>query len=161
MHPILRFNKICFTHSVSRYANISMLFVLTALGGCGTSVSWDQEFSCSGQEQSTAYFTGDDASKATEKQYPNTIDFHLRGNNVMVKSLVAAVDTKTAEEVTFSRKNGYTWISGKLDRRDGRLTVVDGRTLNLADRTQQIRTTGQYTCRQAGHAGLISTNDLT
>lgn len=120
------------------------------LSGCSTSVSWDQEFSCSGQEQSSAYFSGDDVSKATEKQYPNTIDFHLRGKTVMVKSLAATVDSATPDEVLFSEKHSVAWISGKLDKRDGTLTVVDGRTLMVAGRSQQIRTTGQYVCKKAG-----------
>jgi hypothetical protein len=124
------------------------------LAGCSSSTHWDTELACSGQEQSSTIFSGDDGTHAVEKKYTNTVDFHLRGKNVMVKSFVANIDTDNKDSMTFSAKNQVAWISGKFDKADGRLMVVEGRTLAVESKAQQIRTTGQYLCRGAGGAAV-------
>jgi hypothetical protein len=135
---------------VSRYSIVG--FLALALSGCGSSTHWDTELACSGQEQSSTYFLGDEGAHAVEKKYTNTIDFHLRGNNAMVKSFMAVVDTDSKDSLTFSAKNQVAWINGKFDKAEGRLMVVEGRTLMVEGKAQQIRTTGQYICRSAGGA---------
>jgi hypothetical protein len=135
---------------VSRYSIVG--FLVLALGGCGSSSHWDTELACSGQEQSSTYFLGEEGAHAVEKKYTNTIDFHLRGNNALVKSFMAVVDTDSKDSMTFSAKNQVAWINGKFDKAEGRLMVVEGRTLMVEGKAQQIRTTGQYICRSAGGA---------
>ena len=135
---------------VSRYSIVG--FLALALSGCGSSTHWDTELACSGQEQSSTYFLGDEGAHAVEKKYTNTIDFHLRGNNAMVKSFMAVVDTDSKDSLTFSAKNQVAWINGEFDKAEGRLMVVEGRTLMVEGKAQQIRTTGQYICRSAGGA---------
>ena len=127
-------------------------FLALAVTACGSSSHWDTELACSGQEQSSTYFSGDEGAHAVEKKYTNTIDFHLRGNNAMVKSFMAAIDTDSKDSMTFSAKNQVAWINGKFDKAEGRLMVVEGRTLMVEGKAQQIRTTGQYMCRSAGGA---------
>jgi hypothetical protein len=125
--------------------------LLSALSaGCSQSEGWDKEYACTGQEQSSAYFVDSDPASSTQKGYPLTIDFHLRSNTVMVKSALAAVDASSDEALRFSAKNKGFWINGQFDKRDGQLTVVEERTLGIAGRTQQIRTTGQYVCNKIG-----------
>ncbi len=119
--------------------------VLVALTGCSSSAHWDTELACSGEEQSSTIFSGDVGAHSVDKKYTNTIDFHLRGKNAMVKSFVANIDSNTKDGMTFSAKNQVAWISGKFDKAEGRTLVVEGKT-------QQIRTTGQYLCRSTGAA---------
>jgi hypothetical protein len=135
---------------VFRYGIVG--FLALAMTGCGSSSHWDTELACSGQEQSSTYFSGDEGAHAVEKKYTNTIDFHLRGNNALVKSFMAAIDTDSKDSMTFSAKNQVAWINGKFDKAEGRLMVVEGRTLMVEGKAQQIRTTGQYICRSAGGA---------
>ena len=123
--------------------------------GCTQSDGWDTEYVCTGQEQSSAHFLDSDPASSTHKGYPLTIDFHLRSNTVMVKSAQVAVDASSEDALRFSSKNKGFWINGQFDKRDGQLTVVEERTLGIAGRTQQIRTTGQYVCNK------IADNDRT
>ena len=124
--------------------------LVAVVSGCGSSTQWDTEMACSGQEQSSTYFSGDQGAHAVEKKYANTVDFHLRGKSAMVKSFMAVVDTDSEDSMTFSAKNQVAWINGKFDKAEGRLMVVEGRTLMVEGKAQQIRTTGQYVCRSAG-----------
>lgn len=154
----MRFNSSIFQFFLSsrrsavvfRYSCVG--FLALAMTACGSSSHWDTELACSGQEQSSTYFLGDEGVHAVEKKYTNTIDFHLRGNNAMVKSFMAAIDTDSKDNMTFSAKNQVAWINGKFDKAEGRLMVVEGRTLMVEGKAQQIRTTGQYICRSAGGA---------
>jgi hypothetical protein len=122
------------------------------LSGCSSSAHWDTELACSGEEQSSTIFSGDVGAHSVDKKYANTVDFHLRGKNAMVKSFVANIDADTNDSMTFSAKNQVAWISGKFDKAEGRLMVVEGRTLVVEGKAQQIRTTGQYLCRSLGAA---------
>lgn len=120
------------------------------LMGCNQPALWDTEYSCSGQEQSSAYFVDSDAMKVIQKSYPITIDFHLRAGHAIVRSYLTSIDSKADSEFSFSAKNNYSWVSGQFDQKNGQLALVEGRVLEIAGRQQQTRTTGQYLCKKVG-----------
>lgn len=115
--------------------------------GCTSKASWDKEYTCSGEEQSSAYFPKDAAAPTIQKTYPVTIDFHVRSNSAFIKSHVAALDSTPEGTLRFSTRGPQTWITGQFDPRSGTLTAIEGRALTIAGQTQQIRTSGQYTCK--------------
>jgi len=119
-----------------------------SVAGCSSAHAWEQEYACTGQEQSSAYFVGSDPASAMQREYPLTIDFHLRSGTVMVKSTLATVDAFDNEGLRFSAKNKSFWMNGQFDKRNGKLTVVDERPLEIAGRTQLVRTSGQYVCKK-------------
>lgn len=116
------------------------------LTGCNATAKWDQEYTCTGQEQSNTAFSGDDPAHAIEKTYPMTIDFHRRSDKVFVKTYVANLESDTAKSLHFAGKNPTAWLSGQFEPATGQLALVEGRRLNIAGRTQLIRTSGQYIC---------------
>jgi hypothetical protein len=126
--------------------SISALAALL-LAGCNSPASWDQEYACTGQEQSNSSFPADTSGVATQKSYPMTIDFHLRAQNAMVKAQLVALESTQGDVVSFSGRSSASWIHGQFDKRDGKLSVVEEVTLPMSDRTQQVRTSGQYTCK--------------
>ena len=80
--------------SASRAKPCAWAFFLAfcaAAAGCNKAEPWDAEFACEGQEQSISTFAGDAAGKAVRKDYPFTIDFHLRANTAMVRSSLVKV----------------------------------------------------------------------
>ena len=117
------------------------------LTGCNATTDWDKEYVCTGQEQSSTVFKGDDPTRAIEKKYPMAVDFHLRSQKVFVKTYVANLESDTAGGQQFSGKNPTAWLSGHFEANTGQLTLVEDRHLDIAGRTQFIRTTGQYTCQ--------------
>ena len=119
------------------------------LVGCGPEVGWEQEYACAGQEQSRSYFMDSDPASATQRDYPLTIDFHLRSGSALVKSALVAVDASSADALRFSARSKNFWVNGQFNKGTNQLTVVDERTLDIAGRAQVTRTTGQYVCRPA------------
>lgn len=119
------------------------------LVGCGAEVGWEQEYACAGQEQSRSNFMDSDPGSATQRDYPLTIDFHLRSGSALVKSALVGVDASSAQELRFSARSKNFWVNGRFDKGNNQLTVVDERSLDIAGRAQVTRTTGQYVCRPA------------
>jgi hypothetical protein len=117
--------------------------------GCSPVEGWEQEYACTGTEQSSAYFAGNDPASATQQDYPLTIDFHLRSDSAMVKSSRVVVESSDGGTLRFSSRNKNLWINGQFSQADGNLRVVDERSLDIAGRAQVIRTTGQYVCKNA------------
>jgi len=124
--------------------------VLVLATGCSSADGWEQEYACAGREQSSAYFAGSEPTLAMHQDYPLSIDFHLRSGTAMVKSSLVKVESTSPDAVRFSSRNKNFWINGQFDPSDGKLTVVDERSLEIAGRAQLIRTTGQYVCKKAG-----------
>lgn len=124
----------------------SFFAVLAAAGSPAHAL--ETEYTCTGQEQTRAYFVGDDPASATPREYPLTIDFHLRSGTVMFKSASVALESSDGDVVHFGAKSKTFWINGQFSKSDGKLSVVDERTLEIAGRTQRVRTTGQYVCKK-------------
>ena len=129
-----------------------MALVLTGLliGGCDTATGWDKEYVCEGQEQTGAYFVGDDPATATHKEYPLRVDFHVRASNALVKGYLAPIESSSDDTFKFSATNTHFRVNGQFDKRSSHLDLVEQRTLDIAGRTQQIRSTGQFACTKVG-----------
>lgn len=120
------------------------------LAGCSSETPWEREYACVGSESASAYFIDDVAPSATiQREYPLTIDFHLRSGGAVVKSAQVAAAPMQTGGIQLSAKAPGFWLNGRFNEADHTLQVVDERTLQVAGRTQQVRTTGQYVCTLA------------
>ncbi len=133
-----------FIHPSVVFASMLTTALIT---GCGSSTTWDKEYTCAGQEQSSTAFVGDDPARAIQKSYPMSIDFHLRASNAMVRSALVTMDANKDGVLSFSAKDPAAWTRGQFDQPSGKLTVVEERSLPITGRTQLVRTTGQYVCK--------------
>jgi hypothetical protein len=86
------------------------------LTGCNATANWDQEYTCTGQEQSNTAFNGDDPAHTIEKTYPMTIDFHRRSDKVFVKTYVANLESDTAKACTLRAKTRPPGSRGSLSQ---------------------------------------------
>lgn len=121
------------------------LCTVVLVSGCKENIRWDVEYACSGQEQSQAYFD-DDTLHTTTKTYANSVDFHVRSGQVLLKSSIAPIHTQTEGTIGFAASADGLWTNGQFDSRSGMLTSIEGRQLRIAGRVQTIHTTGQYSC---------------
>jgi hypothetical protein len=124
--------------------------ICAVTAGCNRAEPWDAEFDCRGHEQSIATFTGDAPDKAVRKDYPFSIDFHLRANTGMVRSSLVKVIDNEGDLVRFEAKGVNVWVNGQFDRHSQALSLVEERLLEIEGRQQQVRLTGQYVCSPVG-----------
>lgn len=127
---------------------------LALLSGSQNAPLWDVEYTCSGQEQSQSFFE-EDAPQTGTKTYANTVDFHLRSGQALLKSSVNPIHTQTDGAIGFGTRGDNFWTSGLFDRKTGLLTTIEGRQLRISDRIQTIRTTGQYSCKARKSALMV------
>jgi hypothetical protein len=73
----------------------------------------------------------------------------MRSGGAVVMSAQVAAAPMQAGVVQLSAKGPGFWLSGRFNDADHTLQVVDERTLQVAGRTQQVRTTGQFICKMA------------
>ena len=119
------------------------------LAGC---TGWgDEEFICQGQDRvSTHLNTGAEALETLQTR-PLTIDLHLRGAEVMVKTFRAnLVSEDSATSIRFSAAGPSASIAGRFDKESRTLTYQEERILVIDRQEQTIRTSGVYTCKPAG-----------
>jgi hypothetical protein len=116
-----------------------------SLSGCNQLSRWDREYVCNGHEQSVTSFTGDKAA-GFRKQYPNTIDFHIRADHVLVKSHQTGVKSTTGGVIQFSTQGSGSSLMGQFDPRDNILRTYESRSLQVDGDAQEVHTTGQYHC---------------
>jgi hypothetical protein len=128
----------------------AFLLVAALVAGCNEPPLWDREYACTGQEQSISSFAGDDPAMAIRKTYPQAIDFHLRLPNALVKSRQVVVESTTGDVISFSAREPSSWMKGHFHLLNTELDVIDEKTLSIAGRSQQVRTSGQYTCKASG-----------
>lgn len=62
---------------------LTVALVSLALSGCNQQARWDREYACNGQEQAAGL----------RKQYPITIDFHVRTDRALAKSHQTRVES--------------------------------------------------------------------
>jgi hypothetical protein len=124
--------------------------VAATLAGCSSETPWEREYACTGNESASSFFVDDGAQGSTfQREYPLTIDFHLRSGGAVVKSAQVAAAPMPSGVVQLSAKGPGFWLNGRFTEADRTLQVVDERTLQVAGRTQQVRTTGQFVCTLA------------
>ncbi len=129
-----------------RHALAAVLCVAALAAGCNVAPGGEEQFACSGQEQVSSLFVGDDAATAIQKAHPARLDINLRSQKVFAKGY-AAQYSEDGPVLSFAIKGEAAWLNGQLDRRTGALTLIEERTLGIAGRTQQVRTSGQYVCK--------------
>jgi hypothetical protein len=122
--------------------------VLVALAACGSQASWDTEYACDGQEQTSTAYADGPAGASFRKQYPITIDFHIRSDSALVKSYQAKIDQTNSGVLNLAFKGPTSSLSGKFDPKDNALQLVETRYLMVDGRNQEVHTSGQYVCKQ-------------
>lgn len=125
------------------------------MAGCSPQTPWEREYACSGQEQSSAYFTDSAPTTAIKREYPLTIDFHLRSGTALVKSAQVAVTSDQVGAVRLSASGPGFWLNGQFNEAARTLHVVDERALQLTGRTQLVRTAGQFVCVPSSGARAV------
>ena len=142
--------KKCHASMTSFHAFLLRTVLLLAgtltLTGCHNVSDWDREYTCGGEEESSAWFSAEPVPQVARKLYATTIDLHLRADQVMVRS-VQTPAIRDGQAVRFGARFESAWISGQFDRASGELSLVDERTLEIMGRPQQIRTSGHYRCQ--------------
>lgn len=132
---------------------LSMLCVSGALTACDGSSLADEEFSCSGLVQSISQFDGSPTPTTIRKTYPITIDFHRRGDRVMVRTSSMAVDSTVNGVQRFASASASGQINGEFDPRTGELTLLERQTLVVDGSTHHRLTSSRYSCvRTSGEA---------
>ncbi|GAB3186641.1 hypothetical protein [Hydrogenophaga aquatica] len=118
-----------------------------ALSGCSVNGSWDQEYACTGEERTQASFADPKAASQTQKTYPLTIDFHLRGGQALAKTYTTRIDDLAADRLTFHAKDALNWLNGTFDKQSQELTLIEERQLDTPLGRQSVRSTAHFTCQ--------------
>jgi hypothetical protein len=118
-----------------------------ALSGCSVSGNWDQEYTCAGEESTVASFADPTAASQTQKTYPLTIDFHLRGDQALAKTYTTRIDDASADQLTFHAKDTVNWLNGTFDRQSHELTLIEERRLDTPLGAQSVRSTSHFKCQ--------------
>lgn len=129
------------------------LCVLAATA-CNSSLHWDREYACRGQERSSTHMDVHTQSERFEKTYPIEIDFHLRSDSAMVKSYPVKRDAAPGNPMTFSSRSPALWVSGSFDIKSGELILIEGRSLVVDGKKQENMISGQYRCQVSGTAAV-------
>lgn len=129
------------------------LCVLAATA-CDSSLNWDREYACNGQERSSTRMDVHALSERFEKTYPIEIDFHLRSDSALVKSYPVKRDATPGNPMTFSSRSPALWVSGSFDIKSGELILMEGRSLVVDGKKQENRISGQYHCQVSGTAAV-------
>jgi hypothetical protein len=123
---------------------LATCFVLSA---CGVNGSWDKEYSCVGEESSAAGFADPKAASPTQKSYSLTIDFHLRGEQALVKTYTTQIDDASAEQLSFHARDADNWLNGTFDKHAGELTLIEERQLDTPLGRQSVRSASHFKCQ--------------
>ena len=121
--------------------------VLVMLAGCGAQSAWDREYACSGQEQSSTTYEGGPAGPSFRKQYPITIDFHIRSDSALVKSHQTRIETLDSGVMNLTFAGPSSSMSGRFEPKDNALQLVETRYLVVDGRKHEVHTSGQYLCK--------------
>lgn len=132
---------------VSFLRTAAMWAVATTLTGCGVSGVWDQEHVCEGREHTETVFVSPAEGPASRKDYALSVDFHIRGDQVLVKSMATRIDSLTEQAVTFSLQGPQVALQGRYDKVQRALVLTEDRQLDTPLGRQQLRTTGTFQCR--------------
>ena len=122
------------------------LAVGLVLASCSADRFWDQEFICQGQEQTDASFADPAAASTSSKTYPLSVDFHLRGEQALVKTYSAHIDDTKAAPLHFSVKGPMAWLQGSFDKQSNELLLTEERQLDTPLGRQSVRSAGRFQC---------------
>lgn len=137
MTPALR-------HSAA--AVLTLLGISGALTACDGASLADEEFSCSGLVQSISHFDSASAPTTIRKTYPITIDFHRRGDRVMVRTSTMAAESSADGVQRFASSSASGQINGEFHSRTRELMLLERQTLAVDGSTHRILSSGRYDC---------------
>lgn|GEM_PF-3101831 len=136
------------------FKSIGASLCVLALTACNSSLNWDREYACSGQERSSTHTDVRTPSERFEKTYPIEIDFHLRSDSALVKSYPVTRDPTPGNPLTFSSRSPALWVSGSFDTKSGTLVLIEGRSLVVDGKKQESTISGRYHCQASGTAAV-------
>lgn len=123
-----------------------VLVVCSGLLACKPAATWDAEFICTGLERSTTEIDGQN-QPGMHKEIPLSVDLHLRGGHLLVKTWSASVDASDSDRVKFQVRNPSGQIGGEFRPASGALTYVETRQMAVADAQHRVTLSGQFQCK--------------
>lgn len=133
--------------ALPRWRAAAVLALAATLAGCGVSGVWDQEHVCQGRERTENAFVSPADGPASHKDYALTVDFHIRRDQVLVKSMATHIDSISDQAVTFSMQGPQVALQGHYDQVQRALVLTEDRELDTPLGRQRMRTTGTFQCR--------------
>ncbi len=142
--PMLVNHPLCFRAVVALSLGAGLCLMLV---GCQRLGTWDQEYTCQGQEQVSTHFELASGGADARKDYPLAIDFHVRGGQVLIKTYAAPIADPASNRLAFSVKGPMVWLNGAYDQQTRALTLVEERQLDTPLGRQSVRSTGRFQCQ--------------
>lgn len=118
-----------------------------ALSACQPGAPWDQEFTCKGEEQSLATFDKSTDGASVNKSYPLSIDFHIRGQQAVVKTFTPHIEQTNAGVLSFAVQNQVARLTGTFNTDTRVLELVEERHLQTPLGAQTVRSSGRFICQ--------------
>lgn len=128
------------------YHRFCALAVGSGLLACQPAANWDAEFVCAGLEHSTTEIDGQN-QPGMHKEIPLSVDLHLRGGHLLVKTWSAPVDASDGDRIKFEVRNPSGQIGGEFRPVSGALTYVEARHMAVADAQHRVTLSGQFQCQ--------------
>lgn len=125
-----------------------MLFGALSLGLNGCDAIRDQEFECVGFDEQRTVAQADTQHSLQARHVPQTIDFHVRQDYVLVKSFRAPRVTSADQgtRITFALQAPQASMTGTFDSGNGMLSYNESHQSTIDGQTQVTQTTGVYRC---------------
>jgi hypothetical protein len=82
-----------------------------------------------------------------QKEMPLSVDLHLRGGHLLVKTWNAPVDAGDSDRIKFEVRNPSGQIKGEFRPAHGALTYVEARQMAVADAQHRVMRSGQFQCQ--------------
>lgn len=121
--------------------------VALALSACHPGAPWDQEFTCSGEEQSLTAFDNPTDGASVNKTYPLSVDFHIRGQQAVVKTFTPHIEQSSPGVLSFGVQNQVARLNGTFNTQTQVLELVEERYLQTPLGAQTARSSGRFVCK--------------
>lgn len=144
VHPSRRWRRV--QHHCQTTLLIGSLGVGLGLSGCGA--IRDQEFECTGFDEQRTVAKADTQAILSQRRVPQSIDFHIRQDFVLVKSFRAPRQAQPGDPaaIGFALNAPKASISGNFDPNTGMLSYNESHEVRIADQDQITQSTGVYRC---------------
>ena len=119
-------------------------FVLAA---CHPGTPWDQEYTCSGEEQNFTAFDNPNDGASVNKTYPLSVDFHIRGQQAVVKTFTPPIEQSSPGVLSFAVQNQVARLNGTFNTQTQVLELAEERYLQTPLGTQTARSSGRFVCK--------------
>lgn len=123
-----------------------LLAICCGLLACQPVATWDAEFICTGLERSSTEIDGRN-QPGMHKEIPLSVDLHLRGEHLLVKTWNAPVYSIDRDRLKFEVGNPSGQIEGEFRPVSGALTYVETRQMAVANSQHRVTLSGQFQCQ--------------